>query len=82
MSRGGQRTILLQHPQRGNDRLDSDHSDIEAVHHSALKQKQKFDATFRGAYHQSQDTIDDRIPTHHSISRQVISLRRFLKVFL
>ena len=82
MSRGGQRTILLQHPQRGNDRVDSDHSDIEAVHHSSLKQKQKFDATYRGAYHQSQDTNDERLPTHQSIPRLVILLWRLLKLFI
>ena len=74
ISRGGQRTILLQHPHRGNERIDSDHSDIEAVHHSALKQKPKFDAPFRGTYHQSQDIDDDSLPTHHSLNRQVAKL--------
>ena len=56
VSRGGQRTILLQHPHRGSDRIESDNSDIEAIHHNDQKQKQKIESSFRNTYHPSLDT--------------------------
>ena len=55
VSRGGQRTILLQHPHRGSDRIESDTSDIEAIHHNGPKQKPRMDSSFRDTYHPSLD---------------------------
>ena len=55
VSRGGQRTILLQHPHRGSDRIESDNSDIEGIHHNVSKQKSRMDSSFRDTYHPSLD---------------------------
>ena len=70
IARGGQRTILLQHPHRENDRLDGDHSDIEAVHMSDLKNTQRPVPPFRETYHHQQDiTVETHRNTSHLISR-------------
>ena len=55
VSRGGQRTILLQHPHRGSDRIENDNSDIEGIHHNVPKQKPRMDSSFRDTYHPSLD---------------------------
>ena len=70
IARGGQRTILLQHPHRENDRLDGDHSDIEAVHMSDLKNTERPVPPFRETYHHQQDiTVETHRNTSHPISR-------------
>ena len=55
VSRGGQRTILLQHPHRGSDRIESDNSDSEGIHRNVQKQKPRMDSSFRDTYHPSLD---------------------------
>ena len=68
MARGGQRTILLQHPHIGNNNLDGDHSDIEAVHMSDLKNTQRPVPPFREPYHHPQDTT---VETHRNTSQPI-----------
>ena len=70
IARGGQRTILLQHPHRGNDSLNADHSAIEAVHMSDLKNTQRPVPPFRETYHHQQDiTVEAHRITSQPISR-------------
>ena len=70
IARGGQRTILLQHPHIGNDRSDGDHSDIEAIHLSDLKNTQRPVPPFRETYHHPQDiTVDTHRNTSQPTSR-------------
>ena len=63
ISRGGQRTILLQHPHRGSDRIESDNSDIEQIHHNVSKHKPRMDSSFRDTYHPSLDASHSN-PSH------------------
>ena len=69
IARGGQRTILLQHPHRGNDRSDGDHSDIEAVHMSDLNNTQRPVPPFIGTYHHHQQDIT--VETHRNTSQPI-----------
>ena len=70
IARGGQRTILLQHPHRENGRSDGDRSDIEAVHMSDLKNTQRPVPPFRETYHHQQHiNVETHRNTSHPISR-------------
>ena len=77
ISRGGQRTILVQHPHRGNDRLDSDHSDVEAVQHIDMKQKHKMGASFNDSYQNQHNIREDNMQTRQPLSRKVFCFDRY-----
>ena len=73
VSRGGQRTILLQHPQNGNHRIDGYNSDVEHLQHVNVRQRNPKRQSFSlsDTYHQHLDISQQSLISDQPLSRQV-----------